>query len=81
MTDDASQTPSLRVPPWILWLTWIYVGFFGLGVLFQVASIIIGANSLQRVTRAAAIVLAITQVTAVVAIKWLPEPQHEELPE
>ncbi|HEY6088696.1 MAG TPA: MFS transporter [Gemmatimonadaceae bacterium] len=45
------------------------------------ATTIIGATSLQRVTRAAAIVVAITQITAVLAIKWLPEPQSEELPE
>ena len=42
---------------------------------------VIGANPLQGATRAAAVVLMITQVAAVVAIRWLPEPQREELPE
>ncbi len=47
----------------------------------SLATIMIGANTLQRATRAAAIVLAVTQLTAVVAIRWLPEPNHQELPE
>lgn len=50
-------------------------------VTTTLATVIVGVNSLQRVTRAAAIVLAITQLIAVVAIRWLPEPQRQELPE
>lgn len=40
-----------------------------------------GGTPLLRATRAAAIVLAVTQVSAVVATRWVPEPQQEELPE
>ena len=45
------------------------------------STLMIGVNSVQRITRAAAVVVAITQIIAVVAIRWLPEPQREELPE
>jgi hypothetical protein len=44
MTDTATQSASLRVPAWILWLTWIYVGLFALGVVFQIASIVMGQS-------------------------------------
>jgi hypothetical protein len=44
MTDTATQSASLRVPSWILWLTWIYVSLFGLGVVFQIASILMGQS-------------------------------------
>jgi hypothetical protein len=42
---------------------------------------VISGSPLRRVTQAAAIVLAVTQISAVVATRWLPEPQREELPE
>jgi len=44
MTNLADDHAPFRVPQWILWLTWIYVAFFGLGVVFQVVSLVIGQS-------------------------------------
>jgi sugar phosphate permease len=46
----------------------------------SLASVISG-SPLRRATQAAAVILAATQVAAFVATRWLPEPQHAELPE
>ena len=45
MTEPATAKPApLRVPPWILWLTWIYVAPYGLGIVFEIVSLVIGKN-------------------------------------
>jgi hypothetical protein len=44
MTDGTLEPAPFRVPSWILWLTWIYVALFGLSVVFQIASLVIGQS-------------------------------------
>jgi len=44
MTAPAATPVPFRVPPWILWLTWIYAALFGLGIVFQVASLVLGQS-------------------------------------
>jgi hypothetical protein len=47
VTVSSASSKSQRPPiatGWLLWLTWLYIGFFGLGILVDVASLVAGRD-------------------------------------
>jgi|ERR1041385_1276367 hypothetical protein len=44
MTTIYPTAPSFQPRGWILWLTWLYVGLFGIGTLFGIVAVVLGGR-------------------------------------
>src|SRR5580765_3659545 len=44
MTITPNAPTEFQVRGWILWLTWIYIAFFGIGMLLGVAALMSGGR-------------------------------------